>query len=60
MEKTNTNAEKIFMGLGIVAWISGMFLAFEGNYLGGICGGIVGAWLAFENWKKIKSKKKLE
>ncbi len=55
MEKTNKQSEKIFLGLGIITIISGVFLAFENPTIG-IPGSIVGAWITFDNFKKIKEK----
>ena len=56
MENTKTQPEKIWLGFAIVTIICGILLVFEGNYVSGISGSIVGAWLAFENYQKLKNK----
>lgn len=50
-------AHKIFLGFGVVTTLSGMALVFMEDYISGVCGGIVGLWIVWENLKKIKSKK---
>jgi len=46
---------KVFLGLGIITIISGLILTFSMRlYVPGICGTIVGVWLTWDNWKKIK------
>jgi len=53
MEKSNHRTEKSFIGLGILATISGILLAFEQPIIG-ISGAIVGIWLIIDNIKKLK------
>lgn len=48
---------KVFLGLGLLTIVSGIGLALTGQYLIGISGSIVGIWLTFDNYKKIKAKK---
>jgi len=57
MKNSDTRNEKLFLGLGIIVIIAGIVLAFENPAIG-IPGSIVGVWLAVENLKKIKSKRK--
>lgn len=56
MENTNTNAEKLWIGFGIITIISGVILAFQSQYIIGIPGSIVGVWLVLQNMKQIKNK----
>ncbi len=49
--------DKFFIGLGILTVISGIALIFEKKYVAGVSGSIVGAWLIFDNLKKLKDKK---
>lgn len=55
MEKSKTTWNKLFLGVGVIAVMSGIFLIVEGDYLIGTSGSIVGAWLVFENIKKLKA-----
>ena len=55
MEKTKRNWEKLFLGVGIITVVSGIFLVVEGNYLIGISGSIVGIGLVFQNIKQLKA-----
>lgn len=55
MEKSKKNWEKLFLGVGIITVVSGIFLIVEGNYLIGTSGSIVGIWLVFQNIKQLKA-----
>lgn len=59
MHKDNSNAasNKFFFTIGILAFISGIYLIFKVDYLTGISGAIVGGWFAFDNYKKIRNDK---
>lgn len=54
MEKSKMSWDKVFLGMGVIAVMSGIFLIVEGNYLIGTSGSIVGAWFVFQNIKKVK------
>lgn len=55
MENSDKLSEKIFLGVGIITIIAGIYLAFENSMIG-IPGSIVGIWLIADNWKKLKQK----
>lgn len=48
--------DKIFLGFGVLAFICGILLILEQKYLIGVSGAIVGAWLGYMNYVKIKNK----
>jgi hypothetical protein len=54
MSKSKIQPEKIWLAFAVITIICGVLLIFEKNYISGISGSIVGCWLAFENWKKLK------
>jgi len=54
MKNSNTNSEKLFLAFGIITIISGIYLTFESQYIIGIPGTIIGIWLTWDNYKKIK------
>ena len=49
-------AEKFFLGFGIIALISGIYLIIQQDYVIGISGSIVGAGLALQNMKAIRNR----
>ena len=58
MAKKDTVWGKIFLGFGILTAISGLFLIFQQDYVGGVCGAIVGVLLIFlTNNKKNKNSR---
>jgi len=56
MGNTNTRAEKLFLGFGILTVISGILLILQKNYIIGVSGSIVGIGLVLQNLKQIKDK----
>lgn len=58
MKKEVPSQLKIFAGIGIVAFIAGNLNAFVFDHgLFGLCGSVVGAWLAYDNIQKIRAYK---
>jgi hypothetical protein len=47
---------KLFIGFGIITMLSGIYFIVQGQYLEGICGASVGAFLVYLNLKKINNK----
>ena len=56
MTNTSKGWSKIFLGFGILTIISGIYLTVRGDYIGGISGSIVGAFIAFQNWQVLNDK----
>ena len=48
---------KLSLGFGIITMLSGVYFIVQEQYLEGICGASVGAWLVYLNIKQIKGKK---
>lgn len=55
MEGNSKTAHKIWIALGVVTILSGIYLTVQGTYIPGISGSLVGVWLAYENYQKLKS-----
>lgn len=49
--------DKLLIGLGIAALVSGIILTFQQQYIIGISGAIAGAGLVWQNLKKLREKK---
>ena len=49
MANTNKGWIRFFFGFGILAVISGIYLTVQGDYVGGISGSIVGAFIVWQN-----------
>lgn len=60
MTNTNKSWVKFFFGLGILAVMSGVYLTFRGDYIGGISGSIVGAFIAWQNMDAINSNSEMK
>jgi hypothetical protein len=52
------NEVKMGLTLGIIGFISGIFLIFSGNNLIGIFGSIASAGIAIKSYKGLKNKSK--
>jgi len=57
MQKT-TITDKLLLAFGIITILSGIYLILEEDYVIGISGSIVGAWLTYQNWTKLNKEKK--
>ncbi len=56
MKKTAPLEHKLFAGFGVLAFICGLLNAFVyQNHLLGLSGAVVGLWLAYDNFQKIKA-----
>lgn len=55
-KETRKMEQKLMLGLGIAAVISGILLILEKQYLIGISGSVVGAGLVVQNIKKIRDQ----
>lgn len=56
MANPNTGWAKVFLGLGILAIVSGIYFILKNEYVEGITAAMVGILLVFLNLKNTKGK----
>jgi len=57
MSSSKNNAAKMGLTIGVLCLIAGIFLAFSGQTLIGICGSIASAGIAYKGFTDLKKSK---